>query len=201
MNIIMRDLVIATKNKKKLDEIKKILSDLDLNILSIADFEGFPEIIEDAETFEGNAVKKAILTAKFTGRMALADDSGLEIDYLDGKPGVQSARFAGENASDIDRNNKILKLLEGVEKENRKARFKCVVAIADDGLHVFSGVCEGEITFEPMGEGGFGYDPIFLVPSYGKTFAQLGAKIKNEISHRAIALKKAKELLLKYSTR
>ncbi len=194
----MLDLVIATKNKKKLDEIKKILADLNLNILSIADFDNFPEIQEDEETFEGNAIKKATLTAKLTGRMALADDSGLEIDYLNGKPGVRSARFAGENATDMDRNYKILKLLDGVKKDDRKARFKCAVAIANDGLHVFMGICEGEIAFEPMGDEGFGYDPIFLVPSYGKTFAQLGAEIKNQISHRAIALKKARELLLQY---
>ncbi len=194
----MLDLVIATKNKKKLDEIKKILADLNLNILSIADFDNFPEIQEDEETFEGNAIKKATFTAKLTGRMALADDSGLEIDYLNGKPGVRSARFAGENATDMDRNYKILKLLDGVKKDDRKARFKCAVAIANDGLHVFMGICEGEIAFEPMGDEGFGYDPIFLVPSYGKTFAQLGAEIKNQISHRAIALKKARELLLQY---
>ncbi len=194
----MIDLVIATKNKKKLDEIKKILADLNLNILSIADFDNFPEIQEDEETFEGNAIKKATFTAKLTGRMALADDSGLEIDYLNGKPGVRSARFAGENATDMDRNYKILKLLDGVKKDDRKARFKCAVAIANDGLHVFMGICEGEIAFEPMGDEGFGYDPIFLVPSYGKTFAQLGAEIKNQISHRAIALKKARELLLQY---
>lgn len=194
----MIDLVIATKNKKKLDEIKKILADLNLNILSIADFDDFPQIHEDEETFEGNAVKKAILTTKFTGKMALADDSGLEIDYLNGMPGIRSARFAGENATDMDRNYKILKLLEGVKKEDRKARFKCAVAIANDGIHIFTGVCEGEIVFEPMGDKGFGYDPIFLVTPLGKTFAQLSAEIKNQISHRAIALRKARELLLRY---
>lgn len=193
------DLVLATRNKKKLIEIKELLKGLDFNVLSIDDFEDVPEVYEDADTFEGNAKKKAVEIAKATGKLALADDSGLEIDYLDGKPGIHSARFAGEGATDEDRNRKVLSLLDGVPKQRRIARFKCAVAIADGkSFVVVMGVCEGEIATEPRGDHGFGYDPIFIVPSYDKTFAELGAEIKNQISHRAIALGKARELLLKY---
>lgn len=191
------NMVVATRNKKKLSEIKKLLADLDFNMLSIEDFAGIPEIEEDGATFEDNAVKKASEIAKVTGELTLADDSGLEIDYLNGKPGVRSARFAGDDATDEDRNNKVLKLMEGVPKERRTARFKCAIAIADPGgkADIVMGVCEGEIALEPKGSDGFGYDPIFLVPSYEKTFAELGLEKKNQISHRAMALKKAKELL------
>jgi XTP/dITP diphosphohydrolase len=193
------DLVLATRNKKKLIEIKELLAKLDFNILSIDDFEGIPEVQEDADTFEGNAKKKAIQIANATGRLALADDSGLEIDYLNGKPGVYSARFAGDNATDEDRNRKVLSLLNGVSQQERKARFKCVIAIADgEFVKTATGVCEGEIADESRGDQGFGYDPIFIVPSYNKTFAELGIEIKNQISHRAIALKKAKEILVNY---
>jgi len=181
-------------------EIKDILADLDFNVLSIGDFEDIPEIQEDGETFEENALKKAIQIARLTKRLALADDSGLEIDYLNGEPGVRSARFVGENATDEDRNRRALELLKGVPRQERRARFKCAVAIAspDGKAHVVTGVCEGEIALEPRGDKGFGYDPIFIVPVYGKTFAELGTEKKNQISHRAIALKKAKELLRAY---
>ncbi|HGJ65985.1 TPA: XTP/dITP diphosphatase [bacterium] len=194
-----KDLVLATRNKKKLIEIRELLEGLDFNVLSIDDFDGIPEILEDADTFEGNATKKAVEIFKATGKLALADDSGLEIDYLGGKPGVYSARFAGENATDEDRYRKVLFFMQGVPKERRTARFKCAVAIAYSETPVIvTGVCEGEIATEPKGDHGFGYDPIFIVPSYNKTFAELGAEIKNKISHRAIALEKAKRVLIDY---
>jgi XTP/dITP diphosphohydrolase len=194
------DLVVATRNKKKLVEIKELLADLDFNVLSIGDFSDIPEIDEDMDTFEGNASKKAIQIAQITGKFTLADDSGLEIDFLNGKPGIHSARFAGENATDEDRNRKVLALMDGVPKHLRTARFKCAIAIVEnESVEIVTGVCEGEIATEPKGNQGFGYDPIFIVPFYDKTFAELGAEIKNQISHRAVALKKAKEVLIKFS--
>jgi XTP/dITP diphosphohydrolase len=193
------DLVVATRNKKKLVEIRELLADLDYEVLSIADFPNIPEIQEDGETFEENAKKKAVTVAQITRKLTLADDSGLEIDYLGGEPGVRSARFAGENATDEDRNRKILDLLRGVPESERKARFKCAIAIASPNApsEMVIGACEGEIALEPQGDEGFGYDPIFIVPAYGKTFAEIGP-LKNQISHRAMALKKAKELLRAY---
>jgi XTP/dITP diphosphohydrolase len=191
------NLVVATRNKKKLVEIKELLADLDFHVLSISDFSDIPEIEEDMDTFEGNASKKAIQIAQVTGKLTLADDSGLEIDFLNGKPGIHSARFAGENATDEDRNRKVLGLMECVPKHQRTARFKCAIAIVENEfIEIVTGVCEGEIATEPKGNQGFGYDPIFIVPSYDKTFAELGAEIKNQISHRAIALKKAREVLI-----
>ena len=191
------DLVIATRNKGKLMEIRDLLADLDFNVVSSGDFACIPEIQEDGNTFQENATKKAVKTAQITKRLTLADDSGLEIDYLSGAPGVRSARFAGENATPEDRNRKVLNLLNGVPRSERKARFRCVIAIAspDTQVEVVSGICEGEIALCPRGNTGFGYDPIFIVPAYGKTFAEIGPEKKNQISHRAVALRKAKELL------
>jgi XTP/dITP diphosphohydrolase len=194
-----QDLVVATRNKKKLIELNELLSDLDFNIMSLDDFPDTPEVLEDMDTFEGNAIKKASEIYQATNRLTLADDSGLEIDFLNGKPGIYSARFAGENATDADRNKKILTLMEGVPQDQRKARFRCAVAIAKGELtKVVTGVCEGEIALTPKGDHGFGYDPIFIVPSDNKTFAELGSEIKNQISHRAWALRKAKDILTKY---
>ena len=191
------DLVVATRNKKKLFEIRELLADLDFKVLSARDFTGIPEIEEDGDTFEENASKKAVEVARITKKPTLADDSGLEIDYLDGKPGVHSARFAGENATDDDRNQKVLDLLKDVPGPHRTARFRCAIAIASPGapVEVVVGTCEGEIALEPRGSAGFGYDPLFIVPAYGKTYAELGQEKKNQISHRAMALRKARELL------
>jgi XTP/dITP diphosphohydrolase len=191
------DLILATRNKRKLVEIRDILSDLDFNVMSIGDFACIPEIQEDGDTFEENAKKKAVEIARIAKRLTLADDSGLEIDYLGGKPGIHSARFAGEDATDEDRNRKVLGLLKGVPRPKRKARFRCAMAIASPGAHVevVTGACEGEIALEPRGSEGFGYDPIFIVPEYGKTFAELGQEKKNQISHRAVTLRKVKNLL------
>jgi len=195
----MYNLVIATRNKKKLTEIREILSDLNVNIMSIEDFPDAPDVLEDGKTFEDNARKKAVQIAQFTNYLTLADDSGLEIDYLQGQPGVYSSRFAGENATDSDRNMKVLGLMKNVSPDDRKARFRCAIAIArPDGYNeVVIGMCQGQIALEPRGNQGFGYDPIFVMPEYGKTYAELGLEKKNQISHRALALKKAREVILR----
>ena len=194
------DLVVATRNKKKLGEIRELLADLDFNVLSIGDFAGIPEIEEDGATFEENATKKAVVVARITKKLTIADDSGLEIDYLDGRPGVHSARFAGEDATDDDRNQKVLDLMKDAPRSQRTACFRCAIAIVtpDEKVEVVVGTREGEIAFKPRGSAGFGYDPLFIVPDYGKTYSELGQEKKNEISHRALALKKARELLGAY---
>jgi len=190
-------LVVATNNPHKVKEIAVILMGEDYEILSLDHFHDAPVVIEDKSTFEGNAVKKASIISQYTGMLTLADDSGLEVDALNGEPGVLSARFAGENATDKDRNCKLLNLLMDVPESERIARFKCAMALShpQGDTDVVLGVCEGSITFEPKGDTGFGYDPVFLVPSYGKTFAELGPDIKNRISHRAIALQKVRKIL------
>ena len=194
------DLILATRNEKKLREIRDLLADMDFNVLSVGDFAGVPEVEEDGSTFEENARKKAVQVAGILKKLTLADDSGLEIDYLDGRPGIHSARFAGEGATDEDRNNKVLDSLKGVPESKRTARFRCVIAIAspDKQVKIAAGAREGRIAFEPRGSAGFGYDPLFMVPKYGKTYAELGQEKKNQISHRALALKKARELLREY---
>ncbi|MBD3183443.1 XTP/dITP diphosphatase [Candidatus Poribacteria bacterium] len=192
------DLVVATRNKKKLAEIKDLLAGLHFNVLSTDDFPHIPEIEEDGETFEENALKKASEVAKITKKLTIADDSGLVIDHLDGKPGIHSARFAGENANDEDKNKKVLTLMKGVTMEKRTARFVCAVAIVNlkGENSIVKGIREGIITTEPKGTEGFGYDPIFLIPEYGKTYAELGVEMKNRISHRAKALDKTKKVLI-----
>jgi XTP/dITP diphosphohydrolase len=194
------DLVVATKNKKKLEEIKEILRGLDLKITSLADYSATPRIIENGKTFKANAVKKAVRIARFTGRLTMGEDSGLCVNTLGGKPGIYSSRFAGKGKSDLKNNLKLLKLLNGLPLNKRRAYYVCAVALADkDGLAgVAEGRCSGVIGFEPKGKSGFGYDPLFVIPKYSKTFAQLGEKIKHKMSHRYHALKKAKKILLKY---
>ncbi|MBC8229799.1 XTP/dITP diphosphatase [bacterium] len=191
-------LVVATNNPHKVKEIVNILKGQNYEILSLENFPDAPVVIEDGSTFEENAIKKSSIIAKHTGLLALADDSGLEVDVLNGEPGVKSARFAGENATDEDRNRKLLNLLRDVPESKRNARFKCAVALSNPqgDTHLVLGICEGSIAFEPRGNTGFGYDPVFVVPCYGKTFAELGPDIKNRISHRAIALQQIKEFLL-----
>lgn len=190
-------LVVATNNPHKVKEIVNILKGQNYEILSLKNFPDAPVVIEDGSTFEENAVKKSSIIAKHTGLLALADDSGLEVDVLNGEPGVKSARFAGENATDEDRNRKLLNLIRDVPESKRNARFKCAIALSNPqgDTHVVLGVCEGSIAFEPRGNKGFGYDPIFVVPCYGKTFAELGPDIKNRISHRAIALQQILKVL------
>lgn len=191
------DIVVATRNKKKLEELKSLLSDMPIDVLSLLDFPNLPETPETGNTFAENAELKAKAAAQATGRIALADDSGLEVDALGGQPGILSSRFAGPEATDREKYMRILDLLEGVPDEERTARFKAAVAIATpEGETVLvEGTCEGRIAREPRGENGFGYDPIFYLPDLGLTMAQLPASEKNRISHRARALQSAKKVL------
>ncbi|MCK5594767.1 XTP/dITP diphosphatase [bacterium] len=192
------NIVLATRNRDKIREIAKILDGLMVEISSALDFSGLEEVEEDGVTLEENAAKKAIVANKFTNKLAIADDSGLEVDSLEGRPGVYSARFAGEGATYDNNNKKLLKLMEYVPPKNRTARFVCVVAIADEGKikKIIRGTCEGIIAFEPKGKTGFGYDPLFIIPEYNKTFAELGPEIKNKISHRAKAFLETKKFLV-----
>ena len=191
-------LVLATRNRGKVRELGEMLSDqCDIQILSLSDFPEAPTVVEDGVTYQTNAQKKATQIAAYTGHFTLADDSGLEVDALDGAPGVHSARYAGENASDVERINKLLTAIKDVPDDQRTARFKCAVAVAKPGGHadVVVGVCEGRIIREPRGNDGFGYDPVFVPHSYTQTFAELGEEVKNQISHRSKALKMAMRLL------
>jgi len=194
------DLLVATKNKKKLAEIKEILKSADLKIISLEDYPKAPRIIENGRTFRENAIKKAVRIAHFTKKLILGEDSGLCVYALGGKPGIYSSRFAGKNKSDKQNNLKLLKLLTDLPPSKRRAFYSCAVAIADkDGLvGVVEGRCSGAIGLEPKGTSGFGYDPLFIIPRYKKTFAQLGERIKHKMSHRYHALEKAKKIILKY---
>ncbi|MDR0138150.1 XTP/dITP diphosphatase [Metabacillus idriensis] len=193
----MKEVIIATKNAGKLLEFQSILSQYDLKAISLMDLENSPEVEETGSTFEENAVLKAEAISKLYGKMAIADDSGLSVDYLGGEPGVYSARYAGAEKSDAANIEKVLLQLKGVSKEERNARFRCALALAEPGRETVTveGSVEGYITEEPMGENGFGYDPIFLVKDKAKTMAQLTKEEKNKISHRAVALQKLAKLL------
>lgn len=199
-------LVVATTNPGKLREYRELLGDLGTELRSLADFPPRPEVEEDGDTFEANAVKKATETARALGELVLADDSGLIIDALDGEPGVLSARYAMDEAADrSDAANiaKVLRRLAGVAREQRTARFVCVIALADPSGSVLTveGSCEGRITVEPRGAGGFGYDPIFEDPHTRLTFAELSPAKKNEISHRSRALSKLRSTLSDFPNR
>lgn len=195
-----KKIVIASQNQGKISEFTELLNPLQVEVLSLKDFPEISDIPETGSTFEENALLKAREVAKKTGLLSLADDSGLEVDYLGGKPGIYSARFAGEPKSDARNNAKLLKLLTGVPWEKRTAQFKCVIAIAlPAGKELcFTGSCQGIILENPQGEGGFGYDPLFYVEKEGQTFAQLNSDIKNEISHRGQGVKKAMNFLKRY---
>lgn len=168
-----------------------------MELLSLKDFPGVPEAVEDGATFAENAVKKAVLVAEYTGAIALADDSGLEVDALEGRPGVLSARFAGRHGDDAANNRLLLQLLLGLPDERRTARFRCAIALATPEGEVLTadGSCEGVIAHEPRGSNGFGYDPLFFMPEYGKTMAELPSDVKNRVSHRARAMQEALKLL------
>ena len=185
-------LVIATRNKGKTKEIKALLKDFPVNIKNLDDFGPIPHLEEDGETFDENAYKKASFAARILGLPALADDSGLIVEALDGAPGIHSARYAGENATDEQRYLKLLDDMKG--KSNRKAAFECVISIAmpTGPALTYEARCEGLITTEPAGSNGFGYDPVFFYPPYNKTFAQITEKEKNRISHRGKALAELK---------
>ncbi len=185
----MLEILIATNNLGKAKEIKDILDSPEIKILTMKDFPPLPKIEEDGKTYQENAFKKARKVSEYTGKICLADDSGLEIDYLKGKPGIYSSRWGN---SDEERINKVLRLLENVPKNKRNAKFVCVVVLVftDGKIYMVKEECKGSIIFNPKGEQGFGYDPIFLVPEYDKTFAELGDKIKNQISHRGKAMRR-----------
>lgn len=191
---IMSELLVATRNAGKIRELKLLLKDYPIKVTSLLDYPDMPEIDEDANTFEGNASKKALVIAQHTGRIVMGEDSGLSVEALDGRPGVYSARYAGENATDQQNNNKLLEELKGVSMSRRKACYHSCIALANSKgvIGVVSGTCHGLIATEPHGTNGFGYDPLFIVPQYHKTFGQLNPSIKAEISHRAWALKKFK---------
>lgn len=191
-------LLLGTRNPGKIYEIKLILGDLPLEFCSLNDFPNVAVALEDADTYAGNAIKKARFYARETGVPALADDSGLQVEALGGAPGVISARYAGEHANDADRRKLLLSELATTGSVNRRARFVCAIAIATvtgEVLNLSEGICEGTITFEPRGESGFGYDPLFVPDGYGQTFGELSDEVKNRISHRARALLKLRDFL------
>lgn len=195
------NLIVATRNSKKLKEIQELLQGFPLKVISLNEVEfQADEVVEDSKAFWENAVKKAMAVACRTPDWVLADDSGLEVDALQGAPGVISARFAGERATDPENNQKLLDLLKTVPAEKRTARFRCSIAVAQQKrlIGVVEGTCEGTIGFGPAGNFGFGYDPLFIPAGYQQTFAQLGAGIKHQISHRAKAIEKAKYCITAY---
>lgn len=185
----MLEILIATNNLGKVKEIKDVLDSPEIKILTMKDFPPLPKIEEDGKTYQENAFKKARKISEYTGKICLADDSGLEIDYLKGEPGIYSSRWGN---SDEERINKVLKLLENVLIDKRNAKFVCAVVLffPNGKTYMVKEECKGSIIFSPKGEHGFGYDPIFLVPEYDKTFAELGDKIKNRISHRGKAMRR-----------
>ena len=190
-------LLVATTNKKKLEEFRDLLRDFHLKILSLAEVPDFKEVAENGKTFEENAVLKALGYAGQTGFLTLAEDSGLCCDALEGAPGVYSARFAGEGKSDDENNLKLLRLLEKVPDNCRGARYLSAIALALPGklIGTEEGEVHGVISHELRGKGGFGYDPLFFYPPYGKTFGEVSEEMKHRVSHRANALAKFKKLL------
>lgn len=193
----MKTYVLASKNLHKAQEIKSILGEGFEIITQTEAGVGDIEVIEDGKTFEENSAKKAITIMEATGKPCIADDSGLCVDYLDGAPSIYTARYAGENATDNDNIQKLLTNLKGVPAQERTAKFVCVIALAEPDKEVkfFRGECPGYITQEKHGESGFGYDPVFFSPKHNATFAEIDSDAKNEISHRAVALKLLKEYL------
>ncbi|NQT32826.1 MAG: RdgB/HAM1 family non-canonical purine NTP pyrophosphatase [Candidatus Omnitrophica bacterium] len=196
------EILVATHNSKKRQELKTLLKGFkSVEVLNFDDIDIEPPvIIEDGKTFRQNAVKKAVTTSKFFNGLVLADDSGLEVDALGGKPGVRSARFARIKATDDENNQKLLKLLENTPEKERTARFVCNIALAEGGvlLESFEGTAEGKIRIKPRGKNGFGYDPLFVPKGHELTFAEMAASKKNGISHRGRALKQLKKEVKKY---
>lgn len=192
-----KQLVIASRNQKKKNELQQILGDLDFELLSLDDLPPLPEVEEDGSTFAENAIKKAVTVARQTGMLTLADDSGLVVDALQGEPGVYSARYAGPGANDEKNNRKLLQALQNTPDEERTARFVCVIALAlpDGRVETVEGTCDGRIDRYPRGSVGFGYDPLFVPDGYEESFAQLSPLIKNSISHRGKALALIKPFL------
>jgi XTP/dITP diphosphohydrolase len=193
-------LVLATRNAGKIAEYHALLADLDVDLLTLNEFSGAPTVAEDAPTYRANAVAKARAIAAFTELPALADDSGLEVDALGGAPGVRSARYAGEGARDRDNVAKLLAALSDVVEALRGARFRCVIAVArpDGAVLIGEGTCAGRIAAASRGDCGFGYDPVFVLPELGRTFAELSAAEKHARSHRGRALAAVRARLLEF---
>jgi len=190
-------MVVATKNQGKVREIRESLKNIKFRIYALSHFSNVPEIEEDGKDFEENALKKARFYSKYFGKLTIADDSGLEVDVLKGLPGIYSARYAGERASNRENNQKLLHEMEGIPISKRGARFRCSLAIAspEGKERVVEGTCRGRIGFREVGKRGFGYDPIFILPRYGKTMAQLTLEEKNRVSHRGKALRKLGKII------
>ncbi len=194
------ELLVGTKNRKKAAEIRRLLTGLSVTVLDLSGFDELPDVAEEGLTFEENAVAKAAGFARMTGLATIADDSGLEVDALGGRPGVYSARFAGENADDEANNRLLLKMLANTPAVERTARFRCVIALATPEESVFTceGSVEGVITTEPRGTGGFGYDPLFYLAQCSATFGELPGEVKDRFSHRARALGRFKRLFAEF---
>ena len=191
------EVIVATRNKGKIREIREALKRLGLQIYAFSDFPDVPEIEEDGKSFTENALKKARFYSKYFGKLTIADDSGLEVDCLKGLPGIYSARYAGEGASSQENNQKLLREMQGLPISGRGARFKCIIAVVshDGNEATAEGSCKGRIGFKEKGKKGFGYDPLFILPNYGKTMAELSLEEKNGISHRGKALRKLKKII------
>lgn len=198
----MNKIVLATRNRHKIEEIKTILGDLPFEIVTLNDFPHCPELPEEGHTLEENSLMKALAVHRLTTLPSLADDSGLEVFYLRGRPGVRSARYAGENVTDEENNEKLLQEMRGVAPRRRSAQFRAVLTLVGERFQeTTEGVCRGRLAESPRGTNGFGYDPIFLPEGFVRTYAELSSEEKNKISHRAKALEKMREGLKKYLER
>ena len=193
----MKRAVLATRNPRKLKELQRLTRGLKIRWLTLTQFPSLPPIEEDGQTFAANARKKALAVARATGLVTVADDSGLEVDALGGAPGVRSARYAGSRATDAANNRKLLRALRHVPWAKRRAQFRCCIAVAtpDGTVATVEGRAQGVVADRPRGRRGFGYDPLFVIPRYGRTFAELGPRIKDRRSHRAHALHRARPLI------
>ena len=197
----MKELIVASRNKGKVGEIMELLAGLPFKVSSLLDYPNLPDVVEDGKTYKENALKKAMEIALATGKMAMSDDSGLEVKALGNAPGIYSARFAGQGASEADKNRKLFAMLKGVPMAKRQARYMCVIALVDGKgkeIGMVQGTCGGYIALKEQGNNGFGFDPLFFLPRYNKTFGELPPSVKAKISHRARALKKFKVLLANY---
>ena len=191
------EVIVATRNRGKIREFRDALMGLNLRLYGLTDFPDVPEIEEDGDSFAENALKKARFYSTYFGKLTLADDSGLEVDGLKGRPGIRSARYAGERASSQENNQKLLKEMEGIPISKRGARFRCIIAVKSPGGKeaVSEGSCHGRIGFKEKGRKGFGYDPLFFLPRQGKTMAELSLEEKNKVSHRGKALRKIRKMI------
>ncbi len=192
----MNRIVLATKNKGKIREMRELLAPMNIEVLSLADFAPTDDAEENGATFAENAMIKARYYFAHTGTPCLADDSGLEVDALGGRPGVYSARYSGEDATDASNNAKVLREMADIPQKERTARFRCAMALVGDGIELTTdGTCEGVLLTEERGNGGFGYDPLFYIPAFERTLAEMSSEEKNGISHRGSAVRKMADLI------